>query len=99
MAYVVRYESFECAGLLQFVLQFKRVPPVMNHASLTALLDSWQPETHKFHLPCGEMTVTLEDFARITWLPIDDQALTGRVDKKNWRQRVTALIGLLYLSF
>lgn len=29
----------------------------------------------------------------ITALPIDGKALTGRVDNKNWRGRVTALIG------
>ena len=65
----------------------------MCHSALTALVDRWRPETHGFHLPCGELTVTLEDFAMITGLPIDGKALTGRVDSKNWRARVTALIG------
>jgi hypothetical protein len=39
------------------------------------------------------MTVTLEDFAMITALPIQGQALTGRVDNNNWKERVTDLIG------
>ena len=65
----------------------------MCHSTLTALVDRWRPETHSFHLPCGGLAVTLEDFAMITRLPIDDKALTGRVDGKNWRVRVTALIG------
>ena len=65
----------------------------MCHSALTALVGHWRPETHNFHLPYGELTVTLEDFAMITGLPIDGKALTGRVDSKNWRARVTALIG------
>uniref|UniRef100_A0A453DD16 Aminotransferase-like plant mobile domain-containing protein n=1 Tax=Aegilops tauschii subsp. strangulata TaxID=200361 RepID=A0A453DD16_AEGTS len=62
------------AGLLGFVLQFKRTSPTLVHTTLTALVDRWRPETHSFHLPCGEMTVTLEDFAMITALPIKGHA-------------------------
>ena len=81
MSYDVRYEEyFERASLLGFVCQFRRTPPTMNHTALTALVDRWRPETHSFHLPCGEMTITLEDFAMITTLPIDGTAVTGRVD-------------------
>lgn len=94
MNYDNRYEPYyRRAGLLGFVLQFKRTPPTLVHTALTALVDRWRPETHSFHLPCGEMTVTLEDFAMITALPIKGHALIGRVDRKNWPDRVTALIG------
>lgn len=94
MPYDVRFEEyFERAGLLPFVLQFKRPPPKINSTAITALLDRWRPETHSFHLPCGEMTVTLQDFAMITGLPIDGDALTGRVENDGWRARVTSLIG------
>ena len=94
MPYDVRYEPyFDMAGLLPFVLQFKRKPPAFNHTAITALVDRWRPETHSFHLPCGEMTVTLQDFAMITALPIDGEALTGRVDSIGWRQRVFGLTG------
>ncbi|KAE8810378.1 Serine/threonine-protein phosphatase 7 long form-like protein [Hordeum vulgare] len=93
MAYDVCYEPFfERAGFLPFVLQFKRVPLVMNHVALTTLLDRWRPETDNFHLPCGDMTLMLEDFAMITGFPIEGKALTGCVDNKNWHERVTALI-------
>jgi hypothetical protein len=78
---------------LGFVLQFKRKPPTLVHPALTALIDRWRPETHSFHLPCGEMTVTLEDWGMITAMPIEGQALTGRVERTNWQQMVTALIG------
>jgi hypothetical protein len=94
MQYNHRYEPyFRRVKMLGFVLQFKRVPPTLVHSALTALVDCWWPETHSFHLPCGEMTATLEEFGMITALPIQGQALTGRVDKNNWKERVTGLIG------
>ena len=94
MKYDARYdEYFQKMDLLGFVLQFKRTPPTMNHTALTALVDRWRPETHSFHLPCGEMTITLQDFAVITALPIDGAAVTGRVDSVGWRERVEGLIG------
>uniref|UniRef100_A0A452XFV7 Aminotransferase-like plant mobile domain-containing protein n=1 Tax=Aegilops tauschii subsp. strangulata TaxID=200361 RepID=A0A452XFV7_AEGTS len=60
--------------LLGFVLQFKRQPPTLVHAALIALIDRWRPETHSFHLPCGEMMVTLEDWEMITAMPIEGHA-------------------------
>ncbi|XBH86018.1 hypothetical protein VPH35_073781 [Triticum aestivum] len=79
-------------GLLPIVLQFKRRAPPVNHTALTALVDRWRPETHSFHLPCGELTMTLEDMAMISGLPIDGQADTGRVSVVNWRKQTGILI-------
>ncbi|RVW53212.1 Serine/threonine-protein phosphatase 7 long form-like [Vitis vinifera] len=36
---------------------------------ITSLVERWRPETHTFHLPIGEMTVTLQDVAMILGLP------------------------------
>ncbi|XBI02588.1 hypothetical protein VPH35_131106 [Triticum aestivum] len=93
MQYDERYTLyFRRARMLGFVLQFKRQPPTLVHSALTALIDRWRPETHSFHLTCGEMTVTLEDFCMIMALPIEGHALTGRVERANWQERVIALI-------
>ncbi|XBH98562.1 hypothetical protein VPH35_128052 [Triticum aestivum] len=93
--YDLRYEPYiRRLGLLPFVLQFKRRAPPVNHAALTALVDRWRPETHSFHLPCGEMTMTLQDMAMISGLPINGQAVTGRVSVGNWRERTGILIGV-----
>uniref|UniRef100_A0A453HH02 Aminotransferase-like plant mobile domain-containing protein n=1 Tax=Aegilops tauschii subsp. strangulata TaxID=200361 RepID=A0A453HH02_AEGTS len=46
-------------------------PPTLVHSVLTALIDRWRTEAHSFHLPCGEMTVTLEDWGMITGLPLE----------------------------
>ncbi|KAE8788046.1 Serine/threonine-protein phosphatase 7 long form-like protein [Hordeum vulgare] len=40
------------------------------------------------------MTITLEDIAMITGLPIEGRALTGKVRSDGWRQRVAALVGV-----
>ena len=37
---------------------------------ISALVERWRPETNTFHLPVGEMTVTLEDVAYLWGLPI-----------------------------
>ncbi|KAI5004140.1 hypothetical protein ZWY2020_031383 [Hordeum vulgare] len=95
LVYDPRYEPyFRTMDLLQFVLNFKGTPPWLNATALTALTDRWRPETHSFHLPLGEMSITLEDIAMISGLPIEDRALTGKVRAAGWRQRVAALVGV-----
>ncbi|KAE8811638.1 hypothetical protein D1007_11425 [Hordeum vulgare] len=40
------------------------------------------------------MTITLDDIAMITGLPIEGRALTRKVRSHGWRQRVAALVGV-----
>jgi hypothetical protein len=51
-------------------------------------MDRWRPETHTFHLPCGEMTITLEDVALIFGLPLDGLPVIGILDTKRWKDQV-----------
>ncbi|KAI5447876.1 hypothetical protein KIW84_015355 [Lathyrus oleraceus] len=48
-----------------------------------ALLERWRPETHTFHLPIGECTVTLEDVYMLLGLRIDGKAVNGKVNQDN----------------
>ncbi|XP_068492340.1 protein MAIN-LIKE 1-like [Phaseolus vulgaris] len=57
------------------LLKFKNID--FNHVLLTALVERWRSETHTFHFPLGETTVTLEDVELILGLPVDGQAVTG----------------------
>lgn len=82
------------AKLFVFVTMAQRPMPLYNAAALTALVDIWRPETHTFHLPFGELTVTLEDVAMIQGLPIRGQAVTGDTASGNWRQRVEEYLGV-----
>lgn len=47
----------------------------IDKSLLMALVDRWRPETHTFHLPCGEMTITLQDVSMLTGLPLAGQAI------------------------
>ncbi|CAI0550713.1 unnamed protein product, partial [Linum tenue] len=44
---------------------------------LTAMSERWRSETHTFHLPEGEMTITLKEVVLLTRLPISGEAMIG----------------------
>ena len=44
---------------------------------ITCFVERWRPETHTFHVPVGEMTITLQDVAIILGLHIDGPVVTG----------------------
>ncbi|XP_040937995.1 serine/threonine-protein phosphatase 7 long form homolog [Gossypium hirsutum] len=49
----------------------------LRYDLISVLVERWRPETHTFHLSCGECTVTLEDVALQLRLPIDESSVTG----------------------
>ncbi|XP_027351129.1 serine/threonine-protein phosphatase 7 long form homolog [Abrus precatorius] len=61
---------------------------------ITALVEKWRPETHTFHMPPGECTITLQDVAIILGLRIDgtpviaptggSEAFVGSFLKMSW---------------
>jgi hypothetical protein len=46
---------------------------------IAVFMDRWRPETHTFHFPVGEMTLSLEDAAMLGGLPCAGQAM-GPID-------------------
>ncbi|XP_066357729.1 protein MAIN-LIKE 1-like [Miscanthus floridulus] len=55
-----RYTPFlQRASLDVISFQVHRGLPKFNSAAITALVDRWRPETHSFHLPFKEMTISL----------------------------------------
>jgi hypothetical protein len=95
MQYSERYTRYiKKANLIPFVTMAMRGVPSYNSVALTALVDRWHPETHSFHLPCGEMTITLEDIAMITGLPIRGKPVVGKIESDKFRDMVEELLGL-----
>ena len=73
-----------------------RVPSKeIDHCLISALVERWRPETHTFHLPHGEMSITLQDVDVIFGLPIDDEVLVGltAVVDGDWSQLYIELLG------
>ncbi|KAL8485382.1 hypothetical protein ACS0TY_027618 [Phlomoides rotata] len=69
---------------------------VVDNHLITALVERWRPETHTFHFPVGEATVTLQDVAIIWGLHIDGQPLC--IDDHNkteeeWQWNCLELLG------
>ena len=56
----------------------------LDRSLLSALVDRWKPETHTFHLPCGEMAPTLQDIAYLLGLPLVGTAVGPRVVPPTW---------------
>ena len=82
------------AGLLPLARVVCVVLLVMDAPLLTAFVDRWRPETHSFHLPCGEVSITLQDVAMILGLPLEGNAVTGMIQSDGWRDMVQAQVGI-----
>ena len=60
---------------------------------LTSLVERWHLETYTFHLPVGEMTITLQDVAVILGLCIHWLPITGKCDI-DWSLLCYELLGV-----
>ncbi|CAA7014182.1 unnamed protein product [Microthlaspi erraticum] len=88
-------EPLVCQKLIEFGLYgvYKVAFIQLDYALITALVERWRPETHTFHLPAGEITVTLQDVNILLGLRVDGPAITGST-KYNWADLCEDLLGL-----
>ncbi|MBA0717280.1 hypothetical protein Golax_005114 [Gossypium laxum] len=56
----------------------------MEPALINTSVERWRPETHTFHLPFDECTITLEDVTLQLDLPVDGTVIMGVVGVGNW---------------
>ena len=66
----------------------------INHNLITAFVERWQSETHTFHLPHGETTITLQDVEVILGIPIDGEAIFGTTDLA-WAHKFQNMLGIV----
>ncbi|KAF7824736.1 serine/threonine-protein phosphatase 7 long form-like protein [Senna tora] len=64
-----------------------------DHHLVSAFVERWRPETHTFHMPMGECTITLQDVAVQLGLPIEGMPVIGSTNH-NWPQLCEECFGL-----
>ncbi|CAN0862876.1 Protein MAIN-LIKE 1 [Linum grandiflorum] len=65
----------------------------LDYGLLKAFIERWQPDTNSFHLPFGEMTITLHDVQYILQVPIKGKCLRDG-DQAGLRADMASLLGL-----
>ncbi|CAN0907461.1 Protein MAIN-LIKE 1, partial [Linum grandiflorum] len=65
----------------------------LDYGLLEAFIERWQPDTNSFHLPFGEMTITLHDVRYILQVPIRGKCLRDG-DQASLRAEMASLLGL-----
>ncbi|XP_041989747.1 serine/threonine-protein phosphatase 7 long form homolog [Salvia splendens] len=82
-------QRFGFGGVYQY-----RMPLAVDHALITALIERWRSETHIFHLPIGETTITLQDVQVLCGLPAHGLPFTGNsCSKQGWQDLCDELLG------
>jgi len=68
----------------------------VTHAMVRALCGRWHTENNNFHLPVGEMTITLDDVYNLLHLPIQGRMLDhdAIVDRDRGMDLMARLLGM-----
>lgn len=63
-----------------------------NAPLISAFVERWHPETNSFHLPFGEMTITLHDVKLIMGLRISGTAINDLMDRNTLFKFIASLL-------
>ena len=68
----------------------------VTHAMIRALCERWHTETSSFHLPVGEMTITLDDVYNLLHIPIQGRMLDhdAAMDRDRGLDLMIRLLGM-----
>ncbi|XP_012854484.1 PREDICTED: serine/threonine-protein phosphatase 7 long form homolog [Erythranthe guttata] len=66
----------------------------MNKNLMLAFVERWQPETNSFHMPWGEMTITLHDVAFIQALRLDGPPVSEIRPVEECSQSLASVLGV-----
>ena len=75
---------------LEHVARFGRFQ--IDRDLIGAAVERFRRETHSFHTPVGEISITLQDVSILWGLPINGQPITGHSDE-NWSSEVVEYFG------
>ncbi|KAL8549759.1 hypothetical protein ACS0TY_008558 [Phlomoides rotata] len=74
--------------------------PSPNKALIGTFIERWHPETNTFHMPFGEMTITLDDVRCLTRLKIKGWPVEFHVDEnmEDGTDLVSRLLGVSHVA-
>ncbi|RWR93681.1 serine/threonine-protein phosphatase 7 long form isoform X1 [Cinnamomum micranthum f. kanehirae] len=78
------YKYLAAAGLAPLVATSYRF---INKNMVSAFVEIWQPETNTFHMPFGEITITLDDVSTILGISLIGKSLS--VEQQSFKRTMT----------